>query len=243
MKSFHNWNENGTIRAEIVIGHRLTPIERLTDLMEWDFLKFFTWEKNKLRGLIFDTQYINDDGQKCDDQGNPVEDKNFRPVPEKHPYAWRQHIYVSKSDQTLALSTAEYNNLIRCCPNEHLNMVQSDFRAVKCMELRPKENGPYADLNQPVYIGEESIFTLQQMVFEDIQCGDINARYRYECQYNDEFAKKYGTTVKAGLAKYRDDAYTFHPERTNHHPIFGCAPIICIHGSDKSDDKHSDNVE
>ena len=222
MKSFYNWNTDKTIRAEIVISNRLTPFEWLTDSMKWNFLEYFTWEKDDLRGLIFDTQYIDCDGRKCDDQGNPVEDESFHLIPGKRPYTWRQRICISKSDLTLALSTEEYNSLIRCCPDAYMHLIQSDFREVKCMELYPKESGPCVDFSWPVYVGTESISTLQQMVFEDIQCGDINERYRYEYRHNEEFAKKFGTTVKAGLAKFQDDL-----DASRRAMFFNCKPIIC----------------
>lgn len=90
------------------------------------------------------------------------------------------------------------------------------------MELYPKESGPCVDFSWPVYVGTESISTLQQMVFEDIQCGDINERYRYEYRHNEEFAKKFGTTVKAGLAKFQDDL-----DASRRAMFFNCKPIIC----------------
>lgn len=90
------------------------------------------------------------------------------------------------------------------------------------MELYPKESGPCVDFSWPVYVGTESISTLQQMVFEDIQCGDINERYRYEYRHNEEFAKKFGTAVKAGLAKFQDDL-----NASRRGMIFNCKPIIC----------------
>lgn len=165
----------------------------------------FNLSKTEFRGMAFDKKHINDDGFEIDDQGNVIEDSQYRLLPGAKHQEWDKYIAVHKTTGK-EISAEEY----RALSDKH----RADYRRVRYMDIRDDAG----DVVQRVY--EDDAGYMKELLLKDIQVGDpINRRYNisYGLAQNDTektgLLRTYHSTISAGMLStgYKEHAAEVTP--------------------------------
>lgn len=126
----------------------------------------FGYSKSDFRGMILDKARINDDGYEEDENGQVIEDAQYRLLPGKKRRQWGQYVAIHKT------SNKEITK------EEYLRLSQSqrdEYRKVRYMEIKDDEG----DVIQRVY--DDDAGYMKELLNQDIAIGDpINRRYMVE---------------------------------------------------------------
>lgn len=199
-KESYSYNADGSVRAEFITKENgVLPLMHFARLFGANIVNVFEWNKHSFRGFLLDAAFVNDDGIKCDAEHNPLEDEKFQPLPGKLREVWGQRCWVNRDgdrvlndEEKSALSAEE----------------QSDFRCLRCMEIKPESKDYNGDT---IYVTEEATSVLAEVLRIDVSLDDpINKRYQYECQHDGAFADKFGYAMKEGQERLRKNRMMSH---------------------------------
>lgn len=169
----------------------------------------FNLDKPKFRGMIFDKAYINDNGYETDENGNPIEDSQYRLLPGKKRKQWQQYIGVHV-DTGEEITREEYDALS--------TSDRKLYKKVRYMEIKDDNNNTV----QRVY--EDDAGYMKELLINDINIGDpINRRYNvsYGLAHSpDELTgilRRYHSTISAAMldSKYKEHAAEVTPMITS----------------------------
>lgn len=193
----YNFNSDGSVRAEfVIIGHGVVPLDYFAKIAGMHIAEAIDWNKSDLRGILLNAAYVNDDGQKCDKNGTPVEDEDFTLLPGNKVDEWNHQLWVNHTG-TSALTDEEWGKL----PDED----KVSYRRLNCMEIQPESNPILFSDDDPIYITEEAVVVLADMLAMDVMTGDrVVRRYQHECRFNEGFAQKYGYALDLALGALRE---------------------------------------
>lgn len=126
----------------------------------------FGYSKSDFRGMTFDKARINDDGYEEDENGQVIEDADYRLLPGKRHREWGKYVAVHKTsgkeitkEAYLALDQGQREN----------------YKKVRYMEIKDDEG----DVIQKVY--DDDAGYMKELLRQDIAIGDpINMRYLTE---------------------------------------------------------------
>lgn len=189
----YSYNTDGSVRAEFITrADGIIPLNHFAEMLGVNVADLLDWQKSDLRGMVLDAKYVNDDGIKCDADGNPVETTSFLIANGKESEKWDQYFWV-RNDGHSVLDDAEWTKLS--------SKDQASYRKLRCMKAK------FSTLHftdEPIYICEEAVSVLADLLRRDVWTGDpIVKRYQYECQYDEDFAARYGFAISVGLEDLR----------------------------------------
>lgn len=203
-----------TIMGQVVV--RSAEIERRRKA-EADIVdNKFGHVKGEFRGMLLNKKNVDDDGIEHDENGNKLEDNQFRYLSNDHARRhrdWDKYIGVHK-DSGHEISKEEYDSLSA--------RELKEYKKVRYMEIRDDDN----DVVNRVY--EDDAGYMKTLIDKDIAIGDpINIRYATEiglARRNDErtqitdginektgMLRRYHSTISASLLgqKYSEHAAAF----------------------------------
>lgn len=195
----YNFNVDGSVRAEFVItGYGVMPLGYYAKALGTSIIEAIEWKKADLRGMLLNAKNVNDAGQKCDKCGTPVEDENFALLPDSKADEWNHQLWV-KHNGTSALTDKEWQRL---SPED-----KPSYRRLNCMEVRLAAELKTFPNAGPLYITEEAVPTLAEMLISDVLTGDpIVRRYQHECKFNEGFAEKFSFALNMALDELHGDS-------------------------------------
>lgn len=126
----------------------------------------FGYSKSDFRGMILNKARVNDDGYEEDENGQVIEDAQYRLLPGKRRREWDKYILVHKTNGN-EISKEDYLAL---------NQAQRDnYKKIRYMEIKDDER----DVIQKVY--DDDAGYMKELLNQDIAIGDpINRRYMTE---------------------------------------------------------------
>lgn len=185
----YNFNMDGSVRAEFVImGSGVMPLDYFAKMLGTRITDVIEWKKSDLRGFLLNASYVNDEGQKCDESGTAVEDGNFTLLPGNKVDEWNHQLWVS------------HNGCSVITDEEWEEQDDPSYRRLKCMEVQiASSSNPFRDIGT-IYITEEAVPILADMLIMDVLTGDqVVRRYQHECRTNEVFAQRYGFALEVAL--------------------------------------------
>lgn len=218
MKDYYNYNGDGEVRAEIAFRRTdgvkesgIIPLGAFAKMLGVSLVDSLSWKKTDLYGLLLNAKYVNDEGQKCDDECTPLEDENFEILPGRNCLQWEENLWVRRDGES-ALIWEEYSKL---SPGD-----KSAYRCVCCMKVDVQSPfGAFYGAAQ-FYVCEEAAELLPEMLAKDILSGDtIIERYVHECKRDLSFATQYGYALNRALADLESQREDEHIKRAIVHNI------------------------
>ncbi len=147
----------------------------------------FGVKKPQFRGMVFDCEYIDDDGYETNANGEKLHDSQYRFYKGKKHSPWKQFIAVHKETQQ-EITSDQYNRLS--------SKEQEAYKRINYMEITDDKNKPI----QRVYADDAGY--MKELLTDDIAIGDpINRRYLTEIgrKFTDEelgeLQNKYHVTI------------------------------------------------
>lgn len=200
LKDYYNRNEDGSVRAEVafrrvdgVMESGIIPLSVFANILGMPSVASLSWKKADFRGMILNASYVNDDGIKCDDEGNPLENEAFEILPGKTYLQWKENLWVRRDGES-ALTWQEYDQL----PSEET----SNYRRVDCMKIDARSIFGVFHGAAQYYVCKEAVELLPGMLARDVLTGDaIAKRYLHECKHSLDFARQYGYALNRALAE------------------------------------------
>lgn len=223
-EKYFSYNSNGCIRAEFITKEDgVLPLRYFAKLLNANLMMAFEWDKRYFRGMLLNAAHINDEGIKCDEDGNPLEDENFNVLPGRVIERWPEGFWVS-TDGAHVLTDEERGDL---SPED-----LADYRYLRCMRLEPVSDDYDGGT---IYITEEAVSVLAEVLMNDVVGGDpVARRYQHECRHDKRFESKFGYTLKEGLKRLQEK---LEAERVIHHMAASIAEELFgrLFSSDESD--------
>lgn len=157
------------------------------------FTKFgMSKHKAEFRGMIFDTERINDDGFEVDENGKVIQNEQYRFLPGTEHTPWQRFIAVHKKTNA-EITAAEYNALSEA--------EQNNYKKVGYFDITNDQGKPV----QRVYSDDAGY--MKELLTDDIAIGDpINQRYQLEMgisktpDQKDGLLRSYASTITAAFA-------------------------------------------
>lgn len=170
----------------------------------------FGYSKGAFRGMILDKARINDDGYEEDENGQVIEDADYRLLPGKRHREWGQYVAIHKTSGK-EITKEAYLGLDQS--------QRSEYKKVRYMEIKDDEG----DVIQKVY--DDDAGYMKELLRQDIAIGDpINVRYlteigvrrqpseytglaaQYAHQDRDGILRRYHSTITAAMleSKYAE---------------------------------------
>ena len=126
----------------------------------------FGYSKSDFRGMILDKARINDDGYEEDENGQVIEDADYRLLPGKKHREWGKYVAIHKT------TGQEITKEVYLGMNQ---TQQAEYRKVRYMEIKDDAG----DVIQKVYDDDNGY--MKELLRQDIAIGDpINVRYLNE---------------------------------------------------------------
>lgn len=153
----------------------------------------FGYSKSDFRGMILDKARINDDGYEEDENGQVIEDAQYRLLPGKKRRKWGQYVAIHKTTGKEITKEAYLS----------LNQGQRDeYKTVRYMEIKDDEG----DVIQRVY--DDDAGYMKELLNQDIAIGDpINRRYETEIgvarlpSQHDRLTAQYASADRTGILR------------------------------------------
>lgn len=126
----------------------------------------FGFKKSDFRGMLFNIKSIDDNGFEVDDDGNPIEDTQYRLLPGKTHRDWDKFIAVDKKTGD-EITSEQY---LKLSPTK-----QAQYRKVRYIDI--------TDDNEVAvqHVFEDDAAYIKELIRKDIAIGDpINRRYATE---------------------------------------------------------------
>lgn len=167
----------------------------------------FGVKKSSFRGMVFDCEYIDDDGYETDANGQKLHDSQYRFYDGKTHSPWKQFVAIHK-DTKKEITSTEYNALN---PDE-----RKLYNRVNYMDITDKNDNPVAR----VYADDAGY--MKELLTDDINIGDpINRRYLTEVGRKitdrelEELQNKYHVQIPEGFENKEGLLYRYRTSITN----------------------------
>lgn len=167
----------------------------------------FGIKKPEFRGMVFDCEYINDDGYETDADGNELHDSQYRFYKGKKHSPWKQFIAVHK-ETSKEITSTEYNAL---SPDE-----RKLYNRINYMDITDAKGKPVGR----VYADDAGY--MKELIADDVNIGDpINRRYLTEVgraltdKELTELQEKYHVEIPKNFENKNGHLYRYRTTITN----------------------------